>query len=227
MTFSPPHPPDTRERLLDTAERLFAERGFDGTSVREITDTAAANLGAVNYHFRSKESLYAEVFARRAAAIRDPVALVAREAAATARARPEEALRALGRVFLAPHKKRDATQRVLDLFAREMVERRLPPGFLVRELQVPTIEALTSIVRQVRPGLSDAVARACAHSFVAQLMQIAKGAGIGDRLPRPAARPRRARSLSQQSVTSRALPGRAPAAKCSHAAKCSPDGDSE
>jgi len=177
MRPAPPHAPHTRERILDTAERLFAERGFAGTSVREITDAAAANLGAVNYHFQSKENLYAEVFARRAALIRDRVAAAAREAAGTPSERPEEALGAFGRVFLAPHKKRDTTLRLLDLFAREMIERRLPPGFLVREIQVPLLAALTGIVRQVRPGLPDAVARACAQSFLAQLMQIAKGAG--------------------------------------------------
>ena len=59
-------PAGTRERLLDTAERLFAERGFATTSVRDITDGAGANLGAVNYYFRSKDNLYVEVFIRRA-----------------------------------------------------------------------------------------------------------------------------------------------------------------
>ncbi len=179
MSPAPPPPPDTRERILDTAERLFAERGFAGTSVREITDAAAANLGAVNYHFQSKENLYQEVFARRVALLREPVAAVAREVGAIARERPEEALRAIGRVFLAPHAKRDVSLRLLGLFAREMIEERLPPGFLVRELQAPNLDALTAVVLQVRPGLPDAVARACAHSFIAQILHVLKGAGVG------------------------------------------------
>jgi AcrR family transcriptional regulator len=57
-------PPDTRTRILDAAERLFAERGFRGTSVRAITDLAGANLAAVGYHFGSKAELLAAV-ARR------------------------------------------------------------------------------------------------------------------------------------------------------------------
>jgi AcrR family transcriptional regulator len=60
---------NTKERILDTAERLFAERGFDGASLRAITSGAGVNLAAVNYHFRSKNDLIHEVFARRLAPI--------------------------------------------------------------------------------------------------------------------------------------------------------------
>lgn len=48
---------DTRERILLAACRLFAERGFDGATLREITEAARANLAAVNYYFRSKDEL--------------------------------------------------------------------------------------------------------------------------------------------------------------------------
>jgi AcrR family transcriptional regulator len=57
-------PPDTRIKILDAAERLFAERGYRGTSIRAITDLAGANLAAVGYHFGSKAELLAAV-ARR------------------------------------------------------------------------------------------------------------------------------------------------------------------
>ena len=56
---------DTRERILDAAERLFMAHGFDGASMRQITGEAAVNLAAVNYHFGSKEALMQEVFRRR------------------------------------------------------------------------------------------------------------------------------------------------------------------
>ena len=57
--------PDTRTQILDAAERLFAERGFRGTSIRAVTDRAGANLAAVGYHFGSKAELWTAV-ARRA-----------------------------------------------------------------------------------------------------------------------------------------------------------------
>jgi AcrR family transcriptional regulator len=56
---------DTKTRILDAAERLFAEGGFEGTSLRQITAAAQANLAAVNYHFRSKDALIEALVARR------------------------------------------------------------------------------------------------------------------------------------------------------------------
>jgi AcrR family transcriptional regulator len=58
-------PADTRTRILDAAEVLFLEHGFEATSLRAITTAAAVNLAAVNYHFGSKETLIEEVFRRR------------------------------------------------------------------------------------------------------------------------------------------------------------------
>ena len=55
---------NTADALLAAAKRLFAERGFDGSSVRDITAQAGANLGAVTYHFGSKEALYHAVLDR-------------------------------------------------------------------------------------------------------------------------------------------------------------------
>lgn len=57
----------TRERILDAAERLFMENGYDGTSTRMVTSEAGVNLAAVNYHFGSKEALMQEVLRRRLA----------------------------------------------------------------------------------------------------------------------------------------------------------------
>lgn len=55
---------DTKDRILDTAERLFADQGFAATSLRQITAEANVNLAAVNYHFKSKEALLSAVIER-------------------------------------------------------------------------------------------------------------------------------------------------------------------
>ena len=55
----------TRDRLLDTAARLFAERGYQATTMRAVTAEAGANIAAVNYHFGSKQALL-EAVVRRA-----------------------------------------------------------------------------------------------------------------------------------------------------------------
>lgn len=55
----------TKDRILGAAEELFAQQGFAGTSLREVTSRAEVNIAAVNYHFGSKENLVNEVFRRR------------------------------------------------------------------------------------------------------------------------------------------------------------------
>jgi AcrR family transcriptional regulator len=56
---------DTKSKILDAAEKLFGMKGFDPTSLRDITAEAQVNLAAVNYHFQSKDSLIDAVIARR------------------------------------------------------------------------------------------------------------------------------------------------------------------
>src|SRR3982075_3608452 len=54
----------TADRILRTGERLFAERGFNGVSIRELAAAAQVNIASVGYHFRNKEGLLSEVYRR-------------------------------------------------------------------------------------------------------------------------------------------------------------------
>jgi AcrR family transcriptional regulator len=56
---------DTKTRILDAAESLFMEHGFEATSLRSLTSAASVNLAAVNYHFGTKEELFQAVLTRR------------------------------------------------------------------------------------------------------------------------------------------------------------------
>lgn len=56
---------DTKSRILDAAESLFTEHGFEATSLRQLTTAAGVNLAAVNYHFGTKEELFQAVLTRR------------------------------------------------------------------------------------------------------------------------------------------------------------------
>jgi AcrR family transcriptional regulator len=56
---------ETKDRILDAAERLFAERGIEGVSIRDIIRVAEVNLAAINYHFGTKQALASAVFSRR------------------------------------------------------------------------------------------------------------------------------------------------------------------
>lgn len=56
----------TKDKILDAAEKLFAERGFDAVSLRDITDEARVTLALSSYHFGTKERLFEVVIERRA-----------------------------------------------------------------------------------------------------------------------------------------------------------------
>jgi len=60
-----PAPAATKARILEAAEALFMEHGFEATSLRALTAHAGVNLAAVNYHFGSKEELFQAVLTRR------------------------------------------------------------------------------------------------------------------------------------------------------------------
>lgn len=97
------NPSDTKTRLLDVAEQLFATVGFHPVSVRQLTGAAGVNLAAVNYHFGSKEALLEAVFDRRLIPLnelrRQNLAEV-RQTAAAAGIRPE--VRAVLCAFIEP-----------------------------------------------------------------------------------------------------------------------------
>ena len=79
---------DTKTRILDTAERLFAQKGFDAVSLRNIIASAKVNLAAVHYHYGSKQALIYAVIARRLRPINEERLAKLAEARANAGRRP-------------------------------------------------------------------------------------------------------------------------------------------
>jgi AcrR family transcriptional regulator len=99
---------ETRERILNVAERLFAKHGLQGVSIRDITHEARANLGAINYHFGTKQQLIAAVFERRLAPIGEE-RLAALDAVEKATGGGASTLEAVLEAFILP-----AVRRALD-----------------------------------------------------------------------------------------------------------------
>lgn len=78
----------TAERLLNTAERLFAEHGYDGVGMRALADEAGVNLGATTYHYGSKQKLYIETVMRRFRPIGEERIKLLRQAEKEAKGKP-------------------------------------------------------------------------------------------------------------------------------------------
>src|SRR5258708_7164870 len=90
---------DTKHKILDTAERLFGERGYGATSLRQVIAAAKVNVAAVHYHFGSKEDLLDAVVMRKAGPV--TVARLARLDGLEAAAGPLE-VEAVLEAFLLP-----------------------------------------------------------------------------------------------------------------------------
>jgi AcrR family transcriptional regulator len=106
----------TRRALIDAGTSIFAEHGFSGGSVRQITSKARANQAAITYHFGGKEGLYREVLLVARDAF-DDQGLLDEEGALTLPR--EEALRLFLRQYLLPLVRRDQFSRYLRIFAWE------------------------------------------------------------------------------------------------------------
>ncbi len=108
-------------RLLNEAEVLFATKGYDAVSIREITTAAKCNLAAVNYHFGSKQNLYLEVFRSRWMARAKRVQESFRKSLAEhGSSSPTAVAKALARAFLLGPLSDEERQRHHQLMAREL-----------------------------------------------------------------------------------------------------------
>ncbi len=164
----------TRERLIEVAERLFAEGGFDRTSVRHITAAAGCNLAAVNYHFGGKDQLYEEVFRRRLEVTREQRVASIRRTVEDAGGTPtlEALLRSFATAFLEPFMTTSEGRQWHRLMRRELHEPHLPQGMFVGGVITPVYEELAAALVRLQPGLDLERARYCTYSVVGQLVQL-------------------------------------------------------
>ena len=161
---------DTRERLLDAAERLFADHGYDAVPVRDIAAAADVNVAAINYHFHGKDRLYQDVLRRVITAKRDRN-LAAMDAAL---ARDGNDLESIIRVFFRTHfedtLKTEAGRNFLKLFVREM-HHGSPEGLqAIQELLQPMWERVGQAVLAGLPEADPALVPWIVGSLHGQLI---------------------------------------------------------
>lgn len=132
---------DARSRLILSALRLFAEKGYEGATTREICDSAGANISSIRYYFGDKAGLYRAAFTEPMGDMPCGANLQAYAELAM-----PEALKLLFRDFLEPLKRGEEFQLVMKLHFREMIE---PTGAWQQEIDAeikPHHEALVAML---------------------------------------------------------------------------------
>jgi len=187
----------TRERLIEAAGEIFARHGFRNATVRDICRAAGANIAAVNYHFRDKEGLYAEVllFAQSCASERY-------EGSRDLSLPADERLALFIRAFFAKLFDQGRPAWHGQLMAREMVD---PSPALDRVVETsirPTWVHLTATVAELLgPAATQGAVRDTASSILGQCLVYVHCRPVIDRLyPGEAYAPDRVRSIADHVV---------------------------
>jgi AcrR family transcriptional regulator len=171
----------TKARLLEAAGEEFAEKGFEGATVRAICDRAGTNLAAVNYHFGDKEQLYEQaVLHAHRCGPGMPFEVAMPDS-------PVDALREYIATFLSNVVALKSPTWHQTLMLREMVNPTRASETLVRESIRPRFDMLSGIIRRLCPGADDRRVQALAFSVVGQCLHYKLTRPISERLVGPEA----------------------------------------
>lgn len=147
----------TKERILNEAEALFAQRGYYAVSVREITTAAECNLAAINYHFGNKENLYLEVFRARWVPRAGRVRAYVRESlGAQDSVSPKAVAQAMAEAFLMGPLSDEERQRQHQLMFRELGQPTEAFELVAEQVLLPFFKGLAETLRSFMPeGLDE------------------------------------------------------------------------
>jgi AcrR family transcriptional regulator len=146
----------TKDRLLDAAEFLFAEKGFEDVSIRELAATAEVNVAAVNYHFQGKENLFHEVILRRFVIQRDKTLAALDDLLTDTGGRPrvDQVIGILVRQYMEGTLAGPGSASFMALMARQMQPGHAHmAGTFFREMVAPVFGAFSRAIVAARPGL--------------------------------------------------------------------------
>ena len=138
----------TRDRILKTAVKLFAESGYEATSIRTLAAKAHVNQAAINYHFKTKDGLYREVLRDAIHALTEDQLSHAQETQAMPR---ERALGEFVRQQLRPLSARDDVTRYIHILNWEAVQPTAVYRKLVSEEAAPFLGFAVDLMRRFMP----------------------------------------------------------------------------
>ena len=163
----------TKEKILNTAERLFGDHGFGATSLRQIIADAGVNLAAVHYHFGSKEDLLDAVVVRKLAPINSERLALLDRAIASAGTHPVTTEAFLD-AFLRPAVMRAGEDRDFCKLMGRLHGEGLMPQIIAKNFQDVGARFIQGL-RRTLPGLTDEEAAWRIHFMVGAMAQTLKG----------------------------------------------------
>jgi AcrR family transcriptional regulator len=155
---------DTQQRVLEAAGQIFAEKGFEGATVREICQRAQVNIAAVNYYFRDKERLYIEAVKQACHEDAERVTLPEWQAGVPAEVRLRDFIRIVANRMLANNRPRWHTQLVL----KEMAQPTAACTEWVQEQIRPLCQVLSGILKELLPNVPEQKLHLIGFSIIAQ-----------------------------------------------------------
>jgi AcrR family transcriptional regulator len=157
----------TREKLIEAAGHVFAEHGYQATTVREIVKRSGANIAAVNYHFGDKLGLYTEVLQRSVRAAR----VDAINRALDQNAPPEDILRAVIKARLQSVAEPNLADWHFRIMVHELVQPTPALSRVVNEVSRPIYKRLLELIGSITDlPPKDEKTRLCAHSVMGQIL---------------------------------------------------------
>ena len=165
-----------RDRLLDSAEQLFAERGFDATSIRDLAGAAGCNIASVNYYFGGKEKLYVEIWRHHLHSLRETRIASIDKVFSESAGRPslEDLLRSFAYAFIGPLVDESGGPRLIKLMAREILNPHLPSSMFSEAVIKPTLSAVQDALAKVCPELPESKIPMVVFSLMGQLVHTIK-----------------------------------------------------
>jgi TetR/AcrR family transcriptional regulator, regulator of cefoperazone and chloramphenicol sensitivity len=167
---------DARARLIDVAIKLFAEKGYEGTSVRDLATAAGVNVAAVSYHFGSKDELYHEALRACLAPCGEMRERMQKhlDAALKNRSRKaaEEALRGCIQDFLEVLVSPAARHSHLVMREQSEGKQRFEP--VIREFFQPVGSILREVILMLAPGLPEMRVFMVISGIIGQCLHIYK-----------------------------------------------------
>jgi len=167
-----------RARLLEVAERLFLEKGYERVSVRALTEAAGVNVAAINYHFQSKSNLYREVFRLRLKSFFQPRLQAMSRSFAVQGLEPPAIVRTYVAEFLGTILFSRETANFLQMVSNELSAGGAAADILVDELAVPLHNLLKEKLRQSCPAIPEDRLSLCISSISGQIFHFVRAKDV-------------------------------------------------